>query len=231
MVAVLVYQALTLARLARLGGDGSEPVVLTGREASEERIKREVRGKHFVHLATHGFFAPEGAASMLDAARNEADSAFASPSNRKKDLDGPLPGFLSGIVLAGANRRSADAREDGILTAEEVAWLDLSACELATLSACETGLGTPQAGEQLIGLRRSLRLAGARATLTSLWKVDDEATLDLMRVFYRQYWVEGKSKIDALREAQLDMLERNRARYDDAVPGTWGAFVLDGDWR
>ncbi|GJM45320.1 MAG: hypothetical protein DHS20C21_21620 [Gemmatimonadota bacterium] len=100
------------------------------------------------------------------------------------------------------------------------------------LSACETGLGTPEGGEQLIGLRRSLYLAGARARVTSLWKVDDEATLELMREFYRRLWSEGAGKLDALRGAQLAMLARNRAiRNGDGLPSTWGAFVLEGEWQ
>ena len=116
-----------------------------------------------------------------------------------------MPGLLSGVVLAGANARRSGPGEDGILTAEEVIWLDLGGCELVTLSACETGLGVEQHGEQLLGLRRALRIAGARATVTSLWKIDDEATQNLMTAFYENLWVEkmGKSASSCILRARF----------------------------
>ena len=215
------------------GSKGAEVVLLSGAEATEAGVKDAVRGREHVHLATHGFFASEGVESMLDTAYDEsqtvrnADGEF---ETREDDLVGLLPGLLSGLVFAGANHASRTAG-DGILTAEEVSWLDLSACSLVTLSACETGLGTPQGGEHLIGLRRSLNLAGAASTLTSLWKVDDEATRELMQDFYERLWIRGESKLDALRGAQLAQLERNRRMYEAPLPSTWGAFVLEGDWR
>ncbi len=147
-------------------------------------------------------------------------------------LAGWDPALLVGVVLAGANQLSSGKDEDGLLTAAEVLWLDLQGCELVTLSACETGLGTERVGEQLMGLRRALHLAGARSTVTSLWKVDDSVTQELMRDFYERLWVKGESKVDALRGAQLSMLRANRERHNgNALPRTWGAFVLEGEWR
>ena len=72
------------------------------------------------------------------------------------------PGLLSGLVLAGANQPVDPTHDDGILTALEVEELDLSGMELATLSACQTGLGKAVGGEGALGLQRAFQIAGAR---------------------------------------------------------------------
>jgi CHAT domain-containing protein/tetratricopeptide (TPR) repeat protein len=199
--------------------------LLTGAAATEEALKRELSRHAYVHVATHGFFRPEGVVSMWDAA------VSGGPGEAEEDVGGLLPGLLSGLVLAGANLPVAADRDDGLLTAEELTWLDLSRCELVALSACETGLGSARGGEGLIGLRRAFHQAGARTVLASLWSVDDRATSDLMASFYRHLWIEGRSRIAALRSAQLDLLRANREQHGEARPETWGAFVLSGEWR
>jgi CHAT domain-containing protein len=143
------------------------------------------------------------------------------------------------------------ARDDGILTALEVAELDLSGVELATLSACETGLGESAGGEGLLGLQRAFQVAGARSVVASLWKVPDGPTQALMERFYKNLWQEGMPRLEALREAQLWMLregqmqgvvrrgleplDRQPAGEGDRPgclpPRYWAAFVLSGDWR
>src|SRR5580698_602825 len=122
-------------------------------------------------------------------------------------VTGYHPGLLSGIALAGANRRPTPiGQDDGILTALEVAELDLSNVELAVLSACETGLGQVAGGEGLLGLQRAFQVAGAHSVVASLWKVDDERTRALMTGFYENLWRKNQSPAQALREAQLSML-------------------------
>jgi CHAT domain-containing protein len=153
---------------------------------------------------------------------------------------------LSGIVLAGANREPRPGQEDGILTALEVNELDLAGCELAVLSACETGLGKSAGGEGLLGLQRAFQVAGARSVVASLWRVPDKATRDLMMDFYGKLWDRKRplAKVEALRQAQLAMLregaKRGMVRRDKKEklpaggklpPEYWAAFVLSGDWR
>jgi CHAT domain-containing protein len=163
------------------------------------------------------------------------------------------PGLLSGVVLAGANRSSREGEDDGILTATEVAALDLSRVESVVLSACETGLGEVAGGEGLLGLQRAFQESGARTVVAGLWQVEDECTRRLMERFYDNQWRKGMGKLASLREAQLWMLRHGSK--DDAVlraatrgldfddvtlgpragdalpPFFWAAFVLSGDWR
>jgi CHAT domain-containing protein len=144
---------------------------------------------------------------------------------------GELPAFLghnplllTGIALTGANDRE---KGDGILTALEVTALDLQGTDLVVLSACDTGLGTPARGQELLGLRWAFAYAGARNLVTSLWSVPDAETATLMTHFYTNLWGKGLSVPAALRAAQLEMLKTAQARGDSA-PHTWGAFIASG---
>ena len=78
---------------------------------------------------------------------------------------------------------------------------------------------------------RAFREAGAKTVISSLWRVRDDSTKDLMLDFYDRLWNKGESKLDALRGAQLDMLKEIREKYGDTRPATWGAFVLTGETR
>jgi CHAT domain-containing protein/Tfp pilus assembly protein PilF len=200
-------------------------------QATEEVLKIELPRRNVAHLATHGFFQPEGLTNMWEEALNESGESDMRMREPLRRLVGNHPGLLSGLVCAGANSQLEAGRDDGYLTAEEVAWLDLSRVELIVLSACQTGLGRAQSGEGLIGLRRAFRNAGARTVISSLWSIRDESTADLMRLFYKNLWTKGMGKHEALRSAQLEMLKRNRIAHQDGRPSTWGAFVLSGDWR
>jgi CHAT domain-containing protein len=174
-------------------------MVLTAENASEEAIKN-IHNPSVLHLATHGFF----------------DS-----SNKEQNQNGYTEAMLqSGILLAFANRPRPD-REDGILTAYESMNLELDSTELVVLSACETGLGTIEAGEGVYGLQRTLKVAGAQTILMSLWKVDDVATQELMLLFYKN-WLQQNSKRKAFRLAQQEL----RKKYPESY--YWGAFVMTG---
>jgi len=150
-------------------------------------------------------------------------------------LVGRNPLTLSGVILAGVNQRGRGAQ--GVFTGEEIVDLDLSGTELVTLSACETGLGTSAGGEGVFGLQRAFALAGVRSTVASLWQVDDDATQALMVEFYRNLWTKRLGKLEALRQAQIDVLRGRSYRPrgvndgESVSPYYWAAFVLSGDWR
>lgn len=207
------------------GGVGEADVVrLTGANATEAAVRGCVSGRRFVHLATHGLFAPED----RDGTRVPAGRS----TSVKTALAGQVPLLRAAVALAGANGRAAQGGDDGLLTAAEAAWLDLGGCELVTVSACESGLGAARGGESLLGLRRSLDLAGARARVTALWRVGDADAAELMREFYGRLLEGGTSKSAALRGARLALLDRRREESGgQGLPGAWGAFILDGDWR
>jgi CHAT domain-containing protein len=178
-----------------------------------------LHGPRILHIATHGFFLkdhelPAAALGVGGFARDQAPLPF-----------GENPLLRSGLALAGANMRRSGEEDDGILTAAEVAQMDLRGTQLVVLSACETGVGEVQNGEGVYGLRRTLVLAGAETQVTSLWKVADDATKDLM-VEYYQRLLQGESRSAALREAQRTMI-RSKTR---SHPYYWAAFVPIGNW-
>ncbi len=110
-------------------------------------------------------------------------------------------------------------RDDGRMTVRELYSLPLQA-DLVVLSACETALNDLQSGDELMGFSRGFLYAGANAIVASLWKVDDQATADLMTGFYQA--LPGGYR-QALRQAQ----QHTRQRYPH--PYYWAAFVLTGN--
>jgi CHAT domain-containing protein len=219
--------------------------VISGKQASSARVLQQ-KSPRILHIATHGFFLPDQKQPLDRAAHPVLQ-------------DDPLQ--RSGLVFAGANHPDADPDDDGYLTAAEATGMDLNGSELVTLSACETGLGGVRSGEGVYGLQRSLAVAGARSTLLSLWKVDDELTALFMHHFYRRLNA-GESRADALRDTQrafrresleslvsmgapgqgggmqrssLAVVAAGKRRGPAAAKHSgvyvWGAFQLSGDWR
>jgi CHAT domain-containing protein len=179
------------------------PRLLTGAEASTQRLLLELPRARMAHLATHGFFADAKFRSVLQLDESLFDRvAYDDGSTRRRIGAGSRsPLVLSGLVLAGANR--PDTPDRGILSADDLVGLDLRKLELAVLSACETGLGEVGGGEGVFGLQRAFHIAGCPNVIASLWKVDDQATAALMVLFYRYLAEEKLPPIQALRRAQL----------------------------
>lgn len=195
-----------------------------------QALEREIKAcqsPRVLHVASHGFFLPD---APRDPSTDIPELTIIGGSKdvrvaRLARVANPL--LRSALVLAGANtwlqeKSLPEEAEDGLLTAEDVAGLDLLKTELVVLSACETGLGQVQVGEGVFGLRRSFMLAGARTLVMSLWKVPDRQTQELMVNFY-QRMLAGQPRAEVLRKAQLAI----KAKYPD--PLYWGAFICQGD--
>jgi CHAT domain-containing protein len=183
------------------------PVVLSGDEASEEKLKA-ARNPKVLFLSTHGVF------GAVD------ENAF-RPGQRGLLLENPF--LRCQLSLAGSNRRPAGEirGEDGRLYGIEVGALDLRATDLVVLSACQTALGDVHAGQGAAGLRQAFQLAGAKSVVATLWSVDDAATTHLTIAFFKGLG-KGRSKAEALRQAQLELL----ANQELSHPFFWAAFTI-----
>jgi tetratricopeptide (TPR) repeat protein len=221
---------------------GDDSVMLLGDDrASETAFKMLATGRRVLHLATHGFFldrACGASPSAVNAPTTGANGgANASARGGAAPVAMPLlaesPLLRSGLVLAGANRRAETNRDDddGILTAEEIAGLDLSAAQWAVLSACDTGRGDLQAGEGVVGLRRAFQVAGARTVILSLWPVLDNVAADWMAELYRGKFVRGDTTATSVRAASRSLLTARRAAGQSTHPLYWSGFIATGDWR
>ena len=131
---------------------------------------------------------------------------------------------LSSIVLSFVD--GTGTPHDPFLTLPDIYEMRLNA-DLVVLSACSTAEGRHVPGEGLIGLTRAFMYAGAPRVVASLWRVNDSATAELMKRFYRGMLVEGRTAAAALRAAQ----EQVAAMPRWASPYDWAPFVLHGDWR
>lgn len=184
--------------------------LLTGSNATENAIK-QLSAPSILHIATHGFFLEDQPPIQLGGEK----ATVINPEN---------PLLRSGLALAGFNLRKS-GNEDGVLTALEVAGLNLAGTKLVVLSACETGLGDVVNGEGVYGLRRALAIAGAESQLITLWLVDDLATRDLMMSYYQRLQ-KNVDRSAALRATQLEMLKNPKYQR----PYYWAAFIPSGEW-
>lgn len=184
--------------------------LVKGDSASEVFFNNLVKRKpDILHLATHGYYYPSENINSSNLLIDPFSSSNLSPM------------LNSGIVLSGVNNASnLNSENDGFLSAQEIARMDLSNLDLTVLSACETGLGKIDGSEGVFGLQRAFKQAGAKSLLMSLWKVPDEETASLMNQFYDNYFHKRLSKSMALKMAQNEMKLKNKS------PFTWGGFIL-----
>jgi len=196
--------------------------------ATEEEFKISASNSNILHIATHGFFYPEpveGHKSMN--MKIESRDIVFRGGNRgfgvKSFVENTNPLMRSGLVFAGANdvwskKNKNETSEDGVLTAQEVANLDMRNTELVVLSACETGLGDIKGSEGVYGLQRTFKMAGVDYIIMSLWQVPDNETEEFMTLFYEKLVTQNDIK-KAFTLTQHEM----REKYD---PYFWAAFVL-----
>jgi CHAT domain-containing protein/Flp pilus assembly protein TadD len=183
-------------------------------------------------------------ANVKSAARNYDVLHFATHAELRRD--DPLS---SAVLLAKSEK------EDGRLEVREIFGMSLNA-SLVVLSGCETGLGQLSSGDELVGLTRAFIYAGTPSVVASLWKVDDASTAHLMSSFYKN--LKSKTKVESLRQAQLDMIRgkvtakllaqrgvggigklgqtgaarsSSRASISTSHPYFWAPFILVGDGK
>ncbi|MEA5421139.1 CHAT domain-containing tetratricopeptide repeat protein [Spirulina sp. CCNP1310] len=219
----------TMTALANTAVEGAEiqqlfpdAQLLTQNAATENAVKA-TKSPEILHIATHGFFLhlPPTMPADLTTQFFTTDELGDRPA--LSAAENPL--LRSGLALAGFNQRQSGT-EDGVLTALEVAGLNLYGTKLTVLSACDTGVGEVANGEGVYGLRRALIIAGSESQVMSLWQVDDAGTQALMVAYYQNLKA-GLGRSEALRQVQLNFL--NSEQY--SAPYFWAAFIPSGNWR
>jgi len=165
----------------------------SGHNASEANLL-SIQQPAILHIATHGFF----------------------------DEDKANPMLQSGLILAGANTSLKQDSGEGIVTALDLAGLDLNGTELVVLSACDTGKIDPNNTSGVSGLTKAFIQAGAKNVVMSLWQVADKETADLMQGFYKASRDNNGQYANALKHSKLAMIEEGFHPY------YWSAFVLSG---
>ncbi|MFM7683855.1 MAG: tetratricopeptide repeat protein [Bacteroidota bacterium] len=191
------------------------------KKAGEYEFKKELETKAtgVLHIATHGFAFP-------DEAKQETKLLEMNQTSTYKVSEDPM--VRCGLMLGGSNiswtgnpqKMIEQTGDDGILTAAEVANLDLSNTKLVVLSACETGLGKIEGSEGTFGLKRGFKLAGVEQMIVSLWSVPDKETMELMTLFYSDL-TKTLNPVLSFEKAQKEM----RNKYP-TEPEKWAGFVL-----
>ncbi|MBI4648678.1 MAG: CHAT domain-containing protein [Bacteroidia bacterium] len=197
-----------------------------GSEATEEEFKMTASSSNIMHIASHGFFFPNPEEVKKKKEKPAEYTETSGGYNRGFGIESFIinknPLMRSGLVFAGANdvwcKEKQAEKEDGVLTAQEVAHTDMRKTQLVVMSACETGLGDIRGSEGVYGLQRAFKMAGVKFLVMSLWQVPDAETEEFMTMFYTKL-LQIKDIRKAFNEAQAEM----RKNYD---PYYWGAFVL-----
>ena len=173
-----------------------KPIVLVGKKATEKHFRQLSNDNpKILHISSHAEYDGYDKITENDAMENSL------------------------LALSGANVGSDDLLNDGLISAADIAQMNLRQCDLAVLSACNTGIGGKGA-DGIFGLQRGFKNAGVRSLLMSLKPVYDESTAMLMIAFY-QGLADGKSKRQALLEAQNKVKENG---YKDGK--YWAPFIL-----
>jgi len=181
----------------------SEPAqMIVGDDATLSRFMEDAAHNRVLHVATHAF--------LLD-----------------KSCGSGNPLLHSGLVFAGGSRGGAQS----ILTAQQIASLNLSGVDWAVLSACNTGNGELHDGEGVLGLQRAFREAGARSVIMTLWPVDDDAARRFMHELYAQRLGHHATTADAVWNSARAMLIERRAAGKSTHPWYWAGFVGAGNWN
>lgn len=204
---------------------------LVSTEASFKELSGQKR--KLIHIATHGFY-------WSDSTALRHKQMVLMPSNYEKMQEHDKSMVRSGLLFSGAqntffHKAIPEGVDDGILTAQEVSYIDLRGLDLVVLSACQTALGEIS-GEGVFGLQRGFKMAGAQSIIMSLWSVSDKATQDMMTEFYKAYNPDINNKREAffiaqkfVKEHDSDYTYSNDEDEDQELRNTqphWAAFIL-----
>lgn len=171
--------------------------IYDGKKATEAAfISMSEKCPSVLHISSHGAFNGDGKTSAEEAMSNSV------------------------LALAGANVPNLPSNNDGVISAADIANMNLRACDLAVLSACQTGIGG-LGDDGVFGLQRGFKNAGVRSLLMSLKSVYDEATTKLMVAFY-----EGLAKGLTKREALVEAQKKLRAKAEFKEGRYWAPFIL-----
>ena len=176
--------------------------LLTGDEATLAKFLEASGHSRVLHVATHAF--------LLD-----------------KSCGSGNPLLHSGLVFAGGIHGAPQS----ILTAQQIASLDLSGVDWAVLSACNTGNGELRDGEGVLGLQRAFRVAGARSVIMTLWPVDDDAARQFVHQLYAERLGRHSTTADAVWNSSRKLLLERRAEGKSTHPWYWAGFVASGGWE
>lgn len=173
--------------------------LITGDEATLAAFLREAPHSRVLHIATHAFLLEKGCGS-----------------------GNPL--LHSGLVFAGGGHGASHS----ILTAQQIASLDLTGVDWAVLSACNTGNGELRDGEGVLGLQRAFHVAGVRSVIMTLWPVEDDAARRFMHTLYAARLEHHASTADSAWTASRTLLQQRRAAGQSTHPWYWAGFVESG---
>lgn len=175
----------------------TKPLLLTKQEATEKTFRLlDNKNVTMLHISTHGSYISFKNETEQDAMINSI------------------------MALSGANMGSSDETNDGIISAADIAMMNLRQCDMAVLSAYQTGLGK-QSDDGVFGLQRGFKNAGVHTLLITLSSVYDESTAMLMEQFHKNLSLNKMTKYKALISAQKYLREHG---YSD--PKYWATFIL-----
>jgi CHAT domain-containing protein len=176
---------------------GMKAGVLRDRSATEAAVRAHAPNRRIVHLACHGL------------------------------ADDEMGNFFGALALAPGRAAKSNPRDDGFLTLTELYELDLQACELAILSACQTNYGPQHGGEGIWALSRSFLVAGSRRVVASNWLVDDKAGASLISYFCGALVKQPENETDYA-QALMEAKRWTRGQTQWGHPYYWATFVLIG---
>ena len=209
-----------------------------GAEATEAAVKRLAPDCAMLHLATHGIVWGDSCAAVGNGTRGVGGvSPLAAPQPSPAAAAAPRPAAMPAdyrlgrrlwLALAGANHPRAADENEGLLTADEVAVLDLRGVDWVVLSACHSGVAETWPREGALGMQRAFHLAGARSVIASQWAVADQSTREWMGALYAAAAGGTRSASQAVALANRTVLEARRRSGRTLHPFYWAAFTSSG---